>query len=231
MDERQRSTPHPLDGCDENECYKTMMSERTVLVAAQRDAEDNLVKTVIQLSSALVVLMAGFTTQRDLLFTGIRFGLFFVSLACLVAAILCGISENFFSSRAYREQQKLLEDYYSKRISSFTEPKSNAIVRTTQALAFLFFITALLCVAIFAVLEAKGKSNVKQSAATAATGAAAAATGAATAAAATAAAAAAAAAAATDQFGAGQSAQQRYKVSSPDNAAATSQKEKLEQTR
>ncbi len=213
MDERQRSTPHPLDGCDENECYKTMMSERTVLVAAQRDAEDNLVKTVIQLSSALVVLMAGFTTQRDLLFTGIRFGLFFVSLACLVAAILCGISENFFSSRAYREQQKLLEDYYSKRISSFTEPKSNAIVRTTQALAFLFFITALLCVAIFAVLEAKGKSNVKQSAATAATGAAA------------------AAAAATDQFGAGQSAQQRYKVSSPDNAAATSQKEKLEQTR
>ena len=39
---------HPLDPCDPDQCYQTMMSERTALITARRESEDNLIKTVIQ---------------------------------------------------------------------------------------------------------------------------------------------------------------------------------------
>ena len=83
MIERQIITPHPLDDCDENECYKTMMAERTVLIAAQRDAQDNLIKTIIQLSSALIALMAGFITQSKLSLSASSKIVFSISLSSL----------------------------------------------------------------------------------------------------------------------------------------------------
>lgn len=163
MAERQLVTPHPLDGCDDYECYKTMMAERTVLIAAQRDAQDNLIKTVIQLSSALIALMAGFITQAKIYPTGIALVIFSASLSSLGIAIVCGLTENFFSSRAYNEQQKMLEDYYGKYIGEFVDAKSNKSVRRAQLGAFSFFVIALLCLAAFGILEAKGKSDVKRS--------------------------------------------------------------------
>jgi hypothetical protein len=163
MNERQQLSPHPLDDCDEGDCYKTMMAERTVLIAAQRDAQDNLIKTIIQLSSALIALMAGFSTQSKLSFSALSSSVFSISLASLGIAIVSGLTENFYSSKAYSEQQKILEDYYSKYISEFREARSNKLVRRAQLCAFTFFVIALLCLAIFGIIEAKGKSDVKKS--------------------------------------------------------------------
>jgi hypothetical protein len=50
---------HPLDNSDPDQCYAVMMSERTTLITAKRESEDNLIKTVVQLSSAMIVLAAG----------------------------------------------------------------------------------------------------------------------------------------------------------------------------
>lgn len=163
MAERQKISPHPLDGCDEDDCYKTMMAERTVLVAAQRDAQDNLIKTIIQLSSALIALMAGFITQAKFVLTDTSFAVVSFTLLAFSISIICGLAENFFGSKAYKEQQGMLEDYYGKYIEEFTEPRSNKLVRRAQLGAFSLFVIALLSLAVFGILEAKGKNDVKQS--------------------------------------------------------------------
>ena len=143
-----------------------MMAERTVLIAAQREAQDTLIKTIIQLSSALIALMAGFITQAKFGLTDTNLVVFSVSVLSFAASIVFGLMENFFGSKAYKEQQIMLEDYYGKYICEFAEAKWNKWVHRAQLGAFLFFVIALLFLAIFGLLEAKGKSDVKQSTAT-----------------------------------------------------------------
>jgi hypothetical protein len=51
---------HPLAGLDPHACYQTMMTERTSLITARRESEDDLVKTIVQISTSLIALTAGF---------------------------------------------------------------------------------------------------------------------------------------------------------------------------
>lgn len=136
------------------------MSERTALITARRESEDNLIKTIIQLSSALIVLMAGFVSQAKVEISGLSSGLFAATIAGLVVAVISGLAEHYFASKAYLEQQKLVEDFYQKNISTFGEAPSNKWVRRSQVTAFTSFIAALLCVGIFALLKA-GENNVE----------------------------------------------------------------------
>lgn len=145
-----QSDPHPLDGCDAEELYKVMMSERTELIKARRESEDNFVKTIIQLSSALLVLLAGFSVNsKDKLNLSSETLFQFCAIATM-AAIIFGLLEHHFSSKAYQRQQELLESYYSKNIKAFSEPIENFYVRLLHILQFLAFALALLLVAIFA---------------------------------------------------------------------------------
>lgn len=153
---------HPLEGSDLSECYKVMMSERTALITARRETEDNLIKTVIQLSSAMIVLMAGFVSQAETTFTGITTVLFVMIIVVLVLVITSGLTEQFYSSRAYLEQQALVESYYNREISSFDEPKANKFVRASQAVAFILFIIALILLGSFAILQVGGETDAKQ---------------------------------------------------------------------
>jgi hypothetical protein len=159
---KSNKPPHPLDGCDEDECYKTMMSERTTLITARRESEDNLIKAIIQLSSALVVLMAGFISNAKIPLSTLSFALFCVSILALGFSIIGGLGEQFFSSKAYQEQQILLEQFYTKEISSFSEAPSNRKVRVSQVSAFVFFVLALFSLSAFAVVQGKGKIDVSQ---------------------------------------------------------------------
>lgn len=151
---------HPLDGCDPTECYQTMMSERTTLITARREAEDNLVKTIIQLAAALLALLAGFISQSSKALGMPTLVLFGIALAALIASIVAGLMEQRFSSKAYLDQQKLVEDYFQKNISEFSEPNANKNVRRAQAAAFVFFVVALILLGIFAIAEA-GDNYVK----------------------------------------------------------------------
>lgn len=151
----QQINAHPLDGCDPAACYQTMMSERTALITARREAEDNLIKTVIQLSAALLALLAGFITQAKIVLSPLTLILFGVALTSLAGAIIAGLFEHRFASRAYLEQQQLVEDYFQKKIAEFGEPTANKAVRKAQAAAFIAFVAALLCLGIFAFVHAR----------------------------------------------------------------------------
>lgn len=156
------SVPHPLDGCDSAECYQIMMTERTELIKARRETEDNLIKTIIQLSSALIVLMSGFIVQSKINLSQRTLLEFSLVILFMMLSIIFGLTEQFSSSRAYLAQQILVEQYYTKKISVFREPSVNTVVRCAQAAAFFFFVLALIILGVFAVTQAGAKTDVEQ---------------------------------------------------------------------
>ncbi|WP_417618906.1 hypothetical protein [Parasphingorhabdus sp.] len=139
-----------------------MMAERATLISARRESEDNLVKNIITLSSGLVALMAGFVGQLSVNFSTLEFVLFSFSIGILVFAIIAGMAESYFSSKAYLAQQVMVEEYYSRIISKFEEPKANRFVRISQIISFVLFVIALISLAALAVSLAKDNSNVRQ---------------------------------------------------------------------
>lgn len=153
-------SPHPLDPCDPDQCYQTMMTERTALITARRESEDSLIKTIVQLAAALIALMAGFISQSKFDLSGSSKALFGTTLIAMVLSIIAGLTEHYFASKAYLEQQKLVEDFYQKRIATFADPPSNRRVKLAQLTAFLTFVAALLSLSLFAILNA-GDNHVE----------------------------------------------------------------------
>ena len=135
------------------------MSERTALITARRDSEDNLIKTIVQLAAALIAVIAGFVSQSKFEFEGWSLILFGATLAALVISIVAGLTEQYYASKAHLEQQNLVENYFQKRISTFGDAPSNKLVRLFQMIAFLAFVAALLSLSVFAVVKA-GENNV-----------------------------------------------------------------------
>ncbi len=154
-----KSESHPLTDCDPDECYRTMMSERTDLIKAQRDAEDTLVKTIIQISSALLVLLAGFVVQSDSVMRPFSQSIYLFCMFGLVVAVVAGLFEHFFSSKAYSAQLKLVESFYTQQISSFGEPIENKWVRAMQRLQFGAFAIAAFFLLIIAAAEIGEKDD------------------------------------------------------------------------
>ena len=124
---------------DEWECYDQHISERNRLIDGKRGAEDNFIKTVIQLSSAIALLVPGFMltlsgeghNPSKLLLTGL--GLIFLSL-------LAGLSEQFLSSLAYGQQIKKTDDYYTKKTSDVSPPALSKVVQASLLIAFVTFL-------------------------------------------------------------------------------------------
>lgn len=157
---------HPLDGLDPDACYRTMMTERTTLITARRESEDNLIKTIIQISTTLIALTAGFSAQAGVNFSGVSLYIFLGALLLLTSAIIAGLFEHWLSSKAYSQQQKLLEDYYTKTTSSFAEPPANKWVRVSQVASLTTFTSAIFLVSLFAGLQFWEKSDVRKSTST-----------------------------------------------------------------
>ena len=153
---------HPLDDSDPDQCYKVMMAERTVLITARREAEDNLIKTIIQLSVALIVLMAGFITQADVSISEHTRILFGATIILFGLAIIMGLSEQWLSSKAYEQQQQLVEDFYNRKIAEFSPIRISNYVRATQTFALALFVIALAILSIFAFMQAGAKTDDKQ---------------------------------------------------------------------
>ena len=156
------SDAHPLEGSDPDKCYEIMMAERATLISARRESEDNLIKNIITLSSGLIALMAGFVGQLSVDFSIVELGLFSFSMGTLVTAVIAGMAESYFSSKAYLAQQVMVEDFFSRKISDFSEPKANKFVRISQITSFVLFVIALISLATLAVSLAKDNSNVRQ---------------------------------------------------------------------
>lgn len=116
-------TSHPLDDCDPAECYQTMMSERTELIKARREAEDNLVKTIIQLSSGLVVLLAGFSVQSTVSLSGFVYVLFVIATVGLAISVSAGLTEHYFFRKLILLSNSWLSSILASRFHRFLNPE------------------------------------------------------------------------------------------------------------
>lgn len=133
------SKPHPLDGVEEWDCYDQLISERNKLITAKKESEDGFTKTIIQLSSAIVLavpsvflLKDGSTREPSLLFT--------LGMICTGTALLFSLTEQFLSSFAYRAQIKKTDAYYTKKTSDISPPEISKYVQASLTLAFLTFV-------------------------------------------------------------------------------------------
>lgn len=144
---------HPLANVDEYERYKTMMAERADLIKARRESEDNLVKTLVQISSVLIVLIAGMLTQKGVFLAPDSGGYLIIAIFLLIMTLVFGLAEQVFSSKAHSAQQKIVEAYYSLKICTYAEPIENVGVRWSQRLAFSAFLASLAFFGIFSKIQ------------------------------------------------------------------------------
>lgn len=141
------SESHPLDGRDDWECYDQHIAERNKLIEGKRSAEDNFVKTVIQLSSAIALLVPGFIiSQRQPVLTASP--LLIAGLVLIFCALLSGLSEQFLSSLAYGKQIEKTDDYYEKRTSDVSPPALSKAVAVVLFSAFAFFLVGVLVLSV-----------------------------------------------------------------------------------
>jgi hypothetical protein len=136
---------HPLDKADPEKCYDAMIAERNLLITAKRSAEDELVKSIVKLSSAALLLIPGFVIGSklplDTFWSALLMG---VGIVFLLAAMMTGMLEQFLSSVAYDKQIEIITRYYDRLGKETFDPKSASRVRYAQVGTFTFFALAVL---------------------------------------------------------------------------------------
>lgn len=141
------SGDHPLDGRDEWECYDQHIAERNKLIEGKRNAEDNFVKTVIQLSSAIALLVPGFVMTQHA-HPARPSTLLVIGLMLTFLALIGGLSEQFLSSLAYGKQIQKTDDYYAKKSSDVSPPAMSKAVAVALFAAFSCFLGGVLVLSI-----------------------------------------------------------------------------------
>src|SRR3954451_11962556 len=138
---------HPLDGKDEWECYDQHIAERNKLIEGKRNAEDSFVKTVIQLSSAIALLVPGFIVSHPERHS-MPSRLLMAGLLLIFLALIGGLSEQFMSSVAYSKQIEKTDDYYAKKTSDVLPPAMSKAVAVALFGTFLFFVSGVLVLSV-----------------------------------------------------------------------------------
>jgi hypothetical protein len=125
-----------------------MMAERTALITAKRETEDELVRTLIKLSSASLLLIPGLLFAKEGNTEFIVNGWLELGAIAFVLCLLCAMLEQFLSSKAYDRQIKISMDFYQKRSEKTSDEVFSACVRWTQSIAFLLFAIGIVTSAI-----------------------------------------------------------------------------------
>jgi len=125
------------------------MSERNLLVTAKADRENELVRTLIQLSSAGLLLIPAVVTSQEVDIP--RFGqaiLFYLGLISISMALILAVVEQHLSSMAYERQMQIVFDYYTK-VSDLDHDKNwVAAVRWSRTFSLVFFSAGVILTAI-----------------------------------------------------------------------------------
>jgi hypothetical protein len=145
MQSAPSSASHPLDGVSEWECYDQHISERNKLISAKREAEDGFVKTIIQLSSAIVLAVPSVLALDK---SNVRVPSFFLmaGIALVGLSLVLALSEQFMSSVAYKKQIEKTDLYYTKMTSDVSPPLASKFVQFSLAATFAVFVTGILLV-------------------------------------------------------------------------------------
>lgn len=137
------SSPHPLDGRDDRECYDVMMAERNALVAAKRETEDELVKGIIKLSSGALLLVPGIAVSSEIrIDPHLAVALVLLGLFFFAGALLAGVVEQRLSSVAYDKQIEVTVSYYQKKTIETHDEKSSRHVKIALVTTFVLFCSA-----------------------------------------------------------------------------------------
>lgn len=138
---------HPLDGKDEWECYDQHISERNRLIEGRRSAEEQFVKTVIQLSSGIALLVPSFLTASSGA-TKAPSNLLILGLSAIFLALVFGLSEQYVSSLAYAKQLKRTDEYYLRQTADVSQPAFSKILSVFLLLCFISFVFGILLLGI-----------------------------------------------------------------------------------
>lgn len=106
--------PHPLAQVEPGQRHELLMAERGLLVAAKADRENELVRTIIQVSSAALFLVPAIITTKDVSIPRLSDAvLLYSGLTLIGASILLSVAEQHLSSNAYARQIDIVFDYYT----------------------------------------------------------------------------------------------------------------------
>ncbi|MFA7596296.1 MAG: hypothetical protein WCY92_08060 [Novosphingobium sp.] len=144
---------HPLDGKDEWECYDQHIAERNRLIEGKRNSEDNFIKTVIQLSSAIALLVPGFLYSQERM-SSQPSNLIILGLSLIFLSLLAGLSEQFLSSLAYSKQIQKTDEYYKKKTSDVSPPALSKIVSICLFSTFATFLGGVLVISVALLIGA-----------------------------------------------------------------------------
>ena len=154
-----QSKCHPLNDRDEADCYDVMMKERSDLINAKRESEDALVKSIIQLSAALIVVLVGFFGELRASGGYIILIIYIGALTFFTLSVLSGLTEHYLSSIAYGQQIEIVEKFYTRQSSNFSQPSISKWVRLTQVSSFTSFGLGLITLAAMGAVIAMESSH------------------------------------------------------------------------
>lgn len=147
---------HPLADTDPWVRFDQHIQERNRLISCKRETEDGYIKTVIQLSSAILLLVPSLLnnragTEATGISTATIVGLVFIALALTTA-----ISEQFLSSVAYKKQMEKTDSYYSMKSDDIRPPTITKLVELAMSASFATFLTGILVISLSLVLNLRG---------------------------------------------------------------------------
>ena len=137
--------PHPLDSIEPLKTYEWYLAERATLVAARQGREDSFLATIIQISSAALLLIPGlFFTADARLPPLLEAKLLYLGILCFALALFAALTEQILSAKAYNKQLEVIERYYFEKAAETYDPVSANRVIWAIRLAMGFFCFAIL---------------------------------------------------------------------------------------
>lgn len=147
---------HPLADVDAWVRFDQHIQERNRLISCRRETEDGYIKTVIQLSSAILLLVPGLlNTSAKTGMAGIQTATF-VGLSFIALSLTAAISEQFLSSMAYKTQMTKTDSYYLMESSDINPPTITKVVETAMSVSFATFLIGILVVSYSLVQNLEG---------------------------------------------------------------------------
>jgi len=149
---------HPLEGLDPKDCYDAMMAERSALITAKRSSEDDLIKSLIQLSSAALLIIPGALLTSQIKLSNISNVFLALGSLSFVMTLVAALAEQRFSSWAYDEQVKVIKEYYDRKSLITEHVKSAKWVKRASITAFILFVSGLILSVIGLAISGMGNT-------------------------------------------------------------------------
>jgi hypothetical protein len=137
--------PHPLEGIDEDKVHEWYRADRAAVLEARQAREDSLITTIIQVSSAALLLVPGvLLSTAPAMPTVSNNKALYLGILAFGVALLTALSEQYFSARAYSKQLEVIDRYYFKESEERVDRRSLVVQQCAYYGAIASFVVAIL---------------------------------------------------------------------------------------